>query len=97
LFYFTRDLNFFVVLLVISLATVGGSLRGAESNATRKPFEGLLTAIWYIGPMNHTSGLDFTGAASGSHTVSYALYYIAFSAALLIAASLFRSRQIRSA
>ncbi len=65
-------------------------------SGTSKPFEGLLTAIWYVGPMNHTSGLDFTGAASGTHTISYALIYFALAAALLISAFAIRSRQLRS-
>jgi hypothetical protein len=51
-------------LLALALGTFSG---------TGKPFEGLLPAIWYVGPMNHTPGLDFTGTASGPHTVSYTL------------------------
>ena len=66
-------------------------------SSTGKLFEALLTAVWYIGPMNHVPGFDFTGAASGSHTISYALVYLALSAAFLVAAFLFRSRQLRSA
>lgn len=65
-------------------------------SGTGKPFEGLLTAIWYVGPMNHTPGFDFTGAASGSRTISYALIYFALSAALFILAFLVRSRQLHS-
>jgi hypothetical protein len=71
-------------------------LLGAWSG-TSKPFEALLTAMWYLGPMNRTPGLDFTGAASGPRTISYALVYLALSAALLFAAFLVRSRQLRSA
>ncbi|MGB2643108.1 MAG: hypothetical protein WBG02_17585 [Candidatus Acidiferrum sp.] len=78
---------FFLSALALALGTLSGS---------SKPYEGLLTAIWYVGPMNHTPGLDFTGAASGSHTVSYALIYFALSAALLICSFLIRSRQLRS-
>ena len=65
-------------------------------SGTAKLFEGLLTAIWYVGPMNHIPGLDFTGAASGTHTISYALIYLALAAALLISAFAIRSRQLRS-
>jgi hypothetical protein len=64
-------------------------------SSTSKPFEGLLTALWYVGPMNHTPGLDFTGTA-GPHTISYALIYIALVAALLVSAYAIRSRQLRS-
>jgi hypothetical protein len=78
-------------LFLPALALALGTLTG-----TGKPFEGLLTAIWYVGPMNHTPGLDFTGAASGPHTISYALIYLALSAALLVSAYAIRFRQLRS-
>lgn len=78
----------FLPALALTLGTVSGS---------GKPYEGLLTAIWYVGPMNHTPGLDFTGAASGPHTISYALIYIALAAGLFVAAFLIRSSQLRSA
>jgi hypothetical protein len=78
-------------LFLPALALALGTLSG-----TGKPFEGLLTAIWYVGPMNHTPGLDFTGTASGPHTVSYALTYLAITAALLVSAYAIRSRQLRS-
>jgi hypothetical protein len=78
-------------LFLPSLALFLGIFSG-----TGKPFEGLLTAIWYVGPMNHTPGLDFTGAANGAHTTSYALSYIAIAAALLVSAYAIRFRQLRS-
>jgi hypothetical protein len=78
---------FFLPALALGLGTLSG---------TGKPFEGLLTAIWYVGPMNHTPGLDFTGAASGSHPISYALIYIALTAALLVSAYAIRFRQLNS-
>jgi hypothetical protein len=65
------------------------------SSGTSKPFEGLLTALWYVGPMNHTPGLDFTGTAD-AHTISNALIYLALVAALLVSAYAIRSRQLRS-
>jgi hypothetical protein len=65
-------------------------------SGTGKTYEALLTAIWYVGPMNHTPGLDFTGAANGPLTAHYALLYAAISAALLAFAFLIRSRQLRS-
>jgi hypothetical protein len=77
----------FLPALALSLGTLSG---------TGKPFEGLLTAIWYVGPMNHTPGIDFTGAASGSRTISYALIYFVLSAALLVFAFFVRARQLRS-
>ena len=65
-------------------------------SGTGKPYEGLLTAIWYVGPMNHTPGLDFTGTASGPLVIHYAFVYIAMSVALLAFAFVMRSRQLRS-
>jgi hypothetical protein len=65
-------------------------------SGTGKPYEALLTAIWYIGPMNGTPGLDFTGAANGPGTARYALIYAVISSALLVFAFFTRSRQLRS-
>src|SRR5216684_4858196 len=59
-----------------------------------KPYEGLLTALWYIGPMNRTPGLDFTGAANGQLTLHYAVLYLALTAALLTLAFFGRVRQV---
>ena len=78
-------------LFLPALALALGTLSG-----TGKPFEALLTAIWYVGPMNHTPGLDFTGAASGVHATSYAIIYIALTAALFVSAYAIRFRQLRS-
>jgi hypothetical protein len=66
-------------------------------SGTGKVFEGLYTALWYIGPMNRVPGLDFTGAANGPRTAHYAIVYLALAAALLIAAFLGRRRQLRAA
>jgi hypothetical protein len=61
-----------------------------------KPFEGLLTALWYIGPMSRAPGIDFTGAASGAQASHDALIYFALSSVLLAAAFVLRARQLRS-
>lgn len=60
-----------------------------------KVFEGCYTVLWYIGPMNHTPGLDFTGAASGPLTMRYAMIYFLLSVVCLLAALLGRARQLR--
>lgn len=78
-------------LLLPSLALFLG-----VSSGTSKPFEGFLTLLWYVGPMNHTPGLDFTGAANGPHTTSYAVVYLALAAVFLVSAFAFRARQIQS-
>ena len=61
-----------------------------------KPFEAVLTALWYVGPMNHTAGIDFTGTASGANANHDALIYFALSGVLLGAAFVGRARQLRS-
>jgi hypothetical protein len=66
-------------------------------SGTGKVFEGLYTALWYIGPMNRVPGLDFTGAANGANTAHYAVIYLALAAVLLAAAFLGRQRQLRAA
>jgi hypothetical protein len=78
-------------LLLPSLALFLG-----VSSGTSKPFEGLLTMLWYVGPMNHTPGLDFTGTANGPNTISYALTLLALTVAFLIFALFLRAGQLRS-
>lgn len=65
-------------------------------SGTSKLFEGLFTMWWYVGPMNHVPGLDFTGTANGGRTIAFALAYTAASAALLVSAYFVRSRQLQS-
>ena len=65
-------------------------------SGTSKLFEGLFTMWWYVGPMNHVPGLDFTGTANGTRVVPLALAYMAASAALLVGAYFVRSRQLQS-
>jgi hypothetical protein len=77
-------------LFLPSLALASGIISG-----TGKLFEALLTMLWYVGPMNHTPGLDFTGAASGPFMIRYAIIYLMLSIALLAAGFFARSRQLR--
>ncbi|MBV9886873.1 MAG: hypothetical protein JO119_10040 [Acidobacteria bacterium] len=77
--------------LLPSLALALGVLSGSS-----KPFEGVLTAMWYIGPMNRVSGIDYTGSSNGPETTHYAVTYLVVSVALVAAAGALRSRQIRS-
>ena len=78
-------------LLLPSLALFLGVAGG-----TSKPFEGLLTMLWYVGPMNNTPGFDFTGTANGPHTISYALTYLALAVAFLLSSVALRAGQLRS-
>jgi hypothetical protein len=62
-----------------------------------RPFEGLFTGLWYIGPLNQVPGFDFTGGANGRHTVEYGCIYLALTTALLAIACFGRRRQLRHA
>jgi hypothetical protein len=78
----------FLPSLALALGVVTGS---------SKFFEALYVAWWYVGPLNHIPGLDFTGAAGGSRTLRYAVIYLVLSFALVAAALIVRSRQLRHA
>jgi hypothetical protein len=78
-------------LVLPSAALFLGVLSG-----TSKPFEGALTLAWYVGPMNHTPGLDFTGAANGAHTMAYAVVALGIAAACVVGAYAVRARQLRA-
>ena len=65
-------------------------------SGTSKPFEGILTAMWYIGPMNHVSGIDYTGSSNGAATIHYVTMYLIVSAALVAGAAAYRGRQIHA-
>lgn len=77
-------------LFIPSLALALGVWTG-----TSKFFEGLYTAIWYIGPLNRVPGLDFTGGGSGRLAGRFAWIYLGVSATLLAATFARRARQLR--
>ncbi len=77
----------FVPAMALGLGVLSGS---------GKAFEAILTVLWYVGPMNHTPGLDFTGASSGALLVRYAVIYMLLSAGFLAISFLARARQLRS-
>ncbi len=77
----------FLPAMALGLGVVSGS---------GKAFEAILAVLWYVGPMNHTPGLDFTGASSGAMVVHDAMIYGLLSAGFLILAFLARARQLRS-
>ena len=78
---------FFLPSLALALGVISG---------TGKAFEALLTALWYIGPINHVPGIDFTGAANGAATLRYSVVYIVLTAIFLALAFSFRARQLRT-
>jgi hypothetical protein len=65
------------------------------STGSGKFFEAIFTLLWYVGPLNHVPGLDYTGAANSLLTVRYASIYLALAAALLVSAFAVRARQLR--
>lgn len=77
-------------LFVPSLALALGVWSG-----TSRFFEGLYTALWYIGPLNRVPGIDFTGGGSGVHAGRFAVMYLGITAILLTAALFGRARQLR--
>jgi len=78
----------FVPALALALGVVSGS---------SKFFEGFYTALWYVGPLNHSPGLDFTGASDGPRTLDDAGIYALLAAALFLTAYGARWRQLRDA
>jgi hypothetical protein len=52
-------------------------------SGSSKLFEALYTLWWYVGPMNHTPGLDFTGMARSPFSTAF---YLLATMALLMAA-----------
>jgi hypothetical protein len=78
------------VLFIPSLALALGVWSG-----TSKLFEGLYTALWYVGPLNRAPGFDFTGSANGPEAGRFAFIYLGVAAILVGAAFFRRARQVR--
>lgn len=77
-------------MFVPSLALALGVWSG-----TSKFFEGLYTALWYVGPMNRVQALDFTGGASGPNVGRDAVLYLGVAAILVGVAFFRRAGQLR--
>jgi len=91
-----RQLFGFGALVAGALFIPGLALALGVLSGSSKFFEALFTVLWYVGPMNKTPGLDFTGAANGSRTFHDSLWYAALGVALFMAACFWRARQLRS-
>jgi hypothetical protein len=78
------------VVFVPSLALALGVWSSAS-----KFFEGMYTALWYVGPLERVRGFDFTGSANGPLAFRFALIYLAMAAVLVAAAFLRRAWQVR--
>jgi hypothetical protein len=77
------------VIFIPSMALALGAWSGAS-----KLFEGMYTALWYVGPLKQIQGFNFAGNGSGPQTLGFALMYLVIAAALLGAAFLRRARQL---
>jgi hypothetical protein len=77
-------------LFIPSLALALGVLTGSG-----KFFEALYSVLWYIGPINHAPGIDFTGSSNGARTVQDAIIYLVIAAILLATSFIVRTRQLR--
>jgi hypothetical protein len=75
------------VLFIPAMALALGVTTGS-----RKPFEALYTAWWYVGPLHHIRQLDFMGTTAESSTpVGY------FAAAVLLVLAAYAWRSVRRA
>lgn len=74
-----------------SMALVLGVVSG-----TGKAFEAILAVLWYVGSMQHTPGMDYTGAANGAMVLRYAEIYSVLIIGFLAVAFFWRGRQLRS-
>jgi hypothetical protein len=77
-------------LFIPSLALALGVLTGSG-----KSFEALYSVLWYIGPINHAPGIDFTGSSNGARTFQDAIIYLVLAGILLATSFVARSRQLR--
>jgi hypothetical protein len=78
-------------LFIPSLAMACGTWSGGS-----KLFEVLYTILWYLGPIEGLTALDFMGAHSETVEAGVYWHYLAASALLLVLAVIGRKRQIRS-
>jgi hypothetical protein len=74
------------MLFIPALALTTGVWSGGS-----KFFEAFYVIWWYVGPMNHIPGVDFTG---GSSTPATGAWYFVLAAACLLAADAGRRRQM---
>jgi hypothetical protein len=75
----------FIPALALAMGVVSGS---------RKPFEALYTAWWYVGPLHHIRNADFMGTSAASSTP--VVFFMA-AALLVVAAYLWRSVRLARA
>jgi hypothetical protein len=88
---FSRDWHGVVAWISGALFIPSLALAFGVWSGTSKPFEALYTALWYVGPMHQTPGLDFTGAAP---TATSPIVYLAMTVVLLALAHLGRRSKL---
>jgi hypothetical protein len=91
---FARDLYALTAWLVAALFIPALALALGTVSQSRKPFEALYTVAWYVGPLHHIPRADFMATTPASSTP---LLFLTATAALLIAACLFRKAQLARA
>jgi ABC-2 family transporter protein len=90
-----RDWTGFAAWLVAALLIPAAALCFGVLSGSSKFFEAVYVVAWYVGPLNRTPGLDFTGAANGPLIMQYARIYTTIAVAAVLAAALVRARQTR--
>jgi len=63
-----RDLAGFIAWAAAALFIPAAALALGVTSTSRKPFEALYTAAWYVGPGHHIRNLDFMGTTAASST-----------------------------
>lgn len=89
------QMNNFVGWMAGALFLPAVALALGVLSGTGKAFEAILTVLWYVGPMNHTPGMDYTGAGNGARVLHYAGIYGVLIMGFLAIAFLVRGRQLR--
>ena len=75
----------FIPTLALALGVWSGS---------SKAFEGIYAVLWYVGPVNQLTALDFMGTSDKSIAAGVPFYYLALTAILMGLAVVGRMRQI---
>jgi hypothetical protein len=90
--FIARDMNGIVCWLAAAAFIPAFALACGTWSGSSKLFEALFVTWWYVGPMHPAAPIDFIGANAAS---ARPLVYLSFTVALLAAAFLRRSVQLR--
>jgi hypothetical protein len=92
--FFARDLAGLAGWAAGALFIPALALALGVTTGTRKFFEALYTAWWYVGPLHHTPQADFMGTTAQSSTP---VPYLAAAAALVLIACTWRAVKLANA